>query len=152
VAVASSDRASRWQIDDGGGGAPTGGAGQGGGGTQERKQGGAVLWARGTGDRAVPGSDAERQRGAGGMPLDSGESRSGTRWTVAPDGPARRARGWAGSGPEQELGRAEEARAQGVRGAPADLGLMGHKHMWAEKDEREKKGVLLFSEFIFGKE
>jgi hypothetical protein len=29
---------------------------------------------------------------------------------------------------------------------------MGHKHMWAEKDEREKKGVLLFSEFIFGKE
>jgi hypothetical protein len=32
---------------------------------------------------------------------------------------------------------------------------MGHKHMWAEKDERKRlkeKGVLLFSEFISGKE
>jgi hypothetical protein len=144
VAAASSGRASRRQIDDGGGGAPTSGAGQGGGDTQERKQRGAVLWAWGTGDRAVPGSDAERQHGADGMPLDSGESRSGTRWTAAPDGPTWRARGWAGNGPEQELGRAEEARAQGVRGAPADLGLMGHKHMWAEKDEREKKESFYF--------
>jgi hypothetical protein len=104
VAAASSGRASRRQIDDGGGGAPTGGAMQGGGGTQARKQRGAVLWARGTGDRAVPGSDAERQRGAGGMPLDCGESGSGTRRTAALDGPAWRASGWAGSGPEQELG------------------------------------------------
>jgi hypothetical protein len=102
VAAASSGRAPRRQINDGGGGAPTGGAGQGGGGTQARKQRGAVLWARGTGDRAVPGSDAERQRGAGGMPLDSGESKSDTRWAAAPDGPARQARGWAGAG----LGRA----------------------------------------------
>jgi hypothetical protein len=61
-------------------------------GAQATKQRGAVLWARGTGDRAVPGSDAERQRGAGGMPLDSGESGSGTRRTTVPDGPARRAR------------------------------------------------------------
>jgi hypothetical protein len=61
----------------------------------------------------------------------------------------------AGAGRKQELGRAEEAKAQGVRGASADLGLMGHKHMWAEKDERKRlkeKGVLLFSEFISGKE
>jgi hypothetical protein len=28
--------------------------------------------------------------------------------------------------------------AQGVRGAPADFGLMGQKQMWAEKDERKR--------------
>jgi hypothetical protein len=48
--------------------------------------------------------------------------------------------GWIGSGwvCVLSLGRAEEAKAQGVRGAPADLGLMVHKHMWAEKDERKR--------------
>jgi hypothetical protein len=151
VAAASSGRAPRRQIDDdGGGGAPTGGTGQGGGGTQARKQRGAILWARGRGDRVVPGSDVERQRGAGGMPLDSGESRSGTRWTATPDGPARRAHGWVGSGPEHELGRAEEAKAHGVREAPADLGLMGHKDMWAENDERKKESFY-FQNLFSGK-
>jgi hypothetical protein len=96
VAAASSGRAPRRQIDDGGGGAPTGGAGQGGGGTQARKPSGAVLWARAQGTEPCP---ARTPRGsAGGMPLDSGESRSGTRWAAAPDGPARRARSWACAG------------------------------------------------------
>jgi hypothetical protein len=78
-------------------------------GTQARKQRGGVLRTRSAGDRVVPGSDAKRQHGAGGMPPDSGESGSGTRRTVAPDGPARRARGWAwgGRGPETRAGPRE---------------------------------------------
>jgi hypothetical protein len=61
--------------------------------SKQRGGGEGGLWVRITGDRAVPGSDAERQRGGGGMPLDSGESGPGTRRTTTPDGPVRRARG-----------------------------------------------------------
>jgi hypothetical protein len=67
-----------------------------------RRQRCGVLKVRSAGDRAVPSSDAERQRGASGMPSDSSESGSGTRRTAAPNGAARRARGWAGA----NLGRA----------------------------------------------
>jgi hypothetical protein len=76
---------------------------------------GGVLRTRSAGDRAVLGSDAERQRAAGRMPPYSGESGSGTRRTAAPDGPARRARGWAWSGRGPET-RAGPSWAKGKRG------------------------------------
>jgi hypothetical protein len=82
-------------------------------GAQARKVAGWVLWAWSTGDRAVPGSDAEgwRQRDAPGL-------RRVRVWhaaAVAPDGLARRAcgRAWSGRGLDRAGTRAGPRRQAG---------------------------------------
>jgi hypothetical protein len=93
-------------------------------GAQARKVAGWVLWAWSTGDRAVPGSDAEgwRQQDAPGL----GESGSGTRRRqrqMGLRGGLGAGSGW--TGPEQELGRGVVEALTGRLGRGRLLGCAG---------------------------
>jgi hypothetical protein len=103
------------------------GAAQQGAGAQARPP---LLWGR-----------AQGARGGGGL---AGRGVSGLCGRLGPDG-LRSGHDRAGGDGWDRVGltacawaKLKKRTAQGVRGAPADFGLMGQKQMWAEKDERKR--------------
>jgi hypothetical protein len=111
-----------------------------GGGTREAARGGAAGGGRAGPASPFMGTRARRQR----RPWPGRPWRLWTLWPVGPDG-LRPGHDRAGGDGWDQVGltacawaKLKKRTAQGVRGAPADFGLMGQKQMWAEKDERKR--------------